>query len=147
MQRVAPSRYHIYGLLDPRDQSLCYIGKTHKRREIRLREHIQAAMDGRKAPVYVWIRELLEANLQPSIFVLEKLPGGSDWREAEQRHIAQWRSPENVKLPYHHPPQTPKSKDVTIASARLRNVTKGGEQSPAGTTNQSELSFSQVDSE
>ena len=38
-------RYLIYGLLDPRNKTLRYIGKTHKRREWRLGEHIELAKE------------------------------------------------------------------------------------------------------
>lgn len=46
-------RYLIYGLIDPRDSSLRYVGKTHKRRERRLAEHVARAVEGRSEPVYI----------------------------------------------------------------------------------------------
>lgn len=36
-------RHLIYGLLDPRDLALRYVGKTHMRREHRLARHIERA--------------------------------------------------------------------------------------------------------
>lgn len=49
-------RYLIYGLLDPYELCLRYVGKTHKRREIRLKEHIEDALSGSTSPVHQWIR-------------------------------------------------------------------------------------------
>ena len=119
-------RYLIYGLLDPRDSTLRYIGKTHKRREIRLREHLEAAEQGRTTPVYRWIRALQSAGFQPMIFVLARIPPGSDWRESEARAIYRWRSWPSDRLPYVHPPQTPKSVPVEIHGGSLLNVQPGG---------------------
>ena len=75
MPTVKPSRFLIYGLIDPRTRCLRYIGKTHKRRELRLKEHIEAAEDGETSYVYNWIRELLTSGYIPEIFVLERVPG------------------------------------------------------------------------
>ena len=69
-----PSRHLIYGLLDPRDSCLKYIGKTHKRRELRLKEHNIEAEEGNTRPVYVWLRELTSSNVHPTIFVLDRVP-------------------------------------------------------------------------
>lgn len=119
-------RYLIYGLMDPRDRCLCYVGKTHKRRELRLAEHIERALDGSTAPVHQWIRELTVLGLSPEVFVLERVPPDLEWGEAERRLIKQWRDWPNEKLPYVHPPQTPKSVEVTIGRVDLRNIRNGG---------------------
>ena len=119
-------RYLIYGLIDPRDRSLRYIGKTHKRRELRLAEHMLHALEGNIAPVYAWIRSLLGEGLDPEVFVLERIEPGGDWRRAEQEAITRWRNWPLDGLPYTHPPQTPKSQPVIIAAVRLANVRPGG---------------------
>lgn len=119
-------RYLIYGLLDPRDGTLRYIGKTHKRRELRLAEHLERAQDGDPRPVYGWIRSLLDAGTQPEIFVWRRIPAEADWRRAEKDAIAFWSSPEAISFPYVHPPQTPKSRVVVIECVHLENVTEGG---------------------
>jgi len=119
-------RYLIYGLLDPRDNSLRYIGKTHKRREWRLAEHIECAKENDKRPVYDWIRELLHIGLTPCVFVWKRIPPEQDWRQAEIDAITFWRNPENIKFPYVHPPQTPKSETVIIEKAQLENIADGG---------------------
>ncbi len=126
MSNTRPSRFLIYGLIDPRDRCLRYVGKTHKRREIRLSEHIAKTREGQSSRVYNWIRGLLELDLEPEIFVLERVPGTDSWEEAERRLIAFWRSPKGITFPYTHPPQTPKSKPTLINSAKLTNIHEGG---------------------
>lgn len=126
MANSRPSRYLIYGLVDPRDRCLRYVGKTHKRREIRLREHIEAAREGKKTPVYNWLRGLLKSNFVPVVFVLERVPGTDSWEEAERRQISFWRAPKGIKFPYTHPPQTPKSTPTLIRSVKLTNIHDGG---------------------
>jgi hypothetical protein len=124
--RPRVGRYLIYGLIDPRDRCLRYIGKTHKRRELRLAEHIGLATEGRGAPVYEWIRSLLGESLEPEIFVLERVAPGGDWASAEQSAISRWRGWPPGALPYIHPPQTPKSQPVRIEAVHLVNVRSGG---------------------
>ena len=123
---VRVGRYLIYGLSDPRDGSLRYIGKTHKRREWRLAEHIEHAREGDSRPVYDWIRTLLQAGTEPEIFVWRRIPADADWRQAERDAIAFWSSPEAISFPYVHAPQTPKSTEIVIQSVHLENATDGG---------------------
>lgn len=122
---IPVGRYLIYGLIDPRDKSLRYIGKTHKRREWRLAEHIKRAIKEDQRPVYHWIRELLEEDLGPEIFVWKKISADSSWREAEKEAIAFWKNT-SVNFPYIHPPQTKKSTETVIESVQLMNATNGG---------------------
>jgi len=128
MNRKGPrvGRYLIYGLLDPRDFSLRYIGKTHKRREFRLAEHIQDSLDGSMRPVHVWIRKLIELEMQPTIFVLERVPAEARWDVAERNAIREWRNWPQDRLPHYHPPQTPRSTAVIIQMVKLLNVRDGG---------------------
>jgi len=123
---VRPSRFLIYGLLDPRDRSLRYIGKTHKRRELRLQEHLEAARRGKTSYVYNWRRELLESDRLHEIFVVERIPGDCSWEEAERCQIRFLRDPAGVKFPYTHPPQTRKSMPTIIHSVTLTNIHEGG---------------------
>jgi len=125
-KEVRVGRYLIYGLLDPRDKSLRYIGKTHKRRELRLAEHIEDAGLGKGRPLHVWIRELLEQDLQPQIFVLRRVPPSESWGIAEREEISKWRALRSKQLPLVHPPQTPKSQEVVIHQVNLTNVQNGG---------------------
>ena len=121
-----PSRFLIYGLIDPRDRCLRYIGKTHKRREIRLQEHIDRALSDKDTHVYRWLRMLLACRQQPEIFVIERVPGTDSWEAAERRQIACWRAARGIDFPYTHPPQTRKSTPTLIRSVRLTNVHDGG---------------------
>ena len=116
----------IYGLIDPRTKCLRYIGKTHKRREKRLEDHLKLAEDGNSRAVYQWIRKLKKERIEPEIFILEKIPPDRDWRLAEKKNIEFWRHPSSVVFPYIHPPQTPKSKEIEIRSVSLLNQTDGG---------------------
>lgn len=116
----------IYGLIDPRQSTLFYIGKTHKRRELRLSEHIKKATDGFQTPVSVHIRDILDAVCVPQIFVLKRLSPDLDWREAERDAIRFWRTLSPNDLPTVYEAQTPKSLPVIIRSVDLKNVQKGG---------------------
>lgn len=126
MKKIHVGRNLKYGLIDPRNQCLRYIGKTHKRREWRLAEHLEEALNGTKTPIYHWIRSLLDQGLYPEVFVFERMPADADWREAEKRHISYWRKSEKIELPYIHPPQTPKSRPTLISSVLLTNIADGG---------------------
>ena len=84
-KKIHIGRYLIYGLLDPRDNSLKYVGKTHKRRENRLADHIEDAIEGSTAPVHNWIRELLSIDLEPMVFVLKRLEASENWRVGERK--------------------------------------------------------------
>lgn len=126
MAKPRPSRFLIYGLVDPRDRCLRYVGKTHKRRELRLQEHVEAARGGGTSYVYQWIRELFDAGHLPEIFVLERVPGTDNWEEAERKQIGFWREPCGIEFPYTHPPQTRKSEPTVLNSADLTNIHSGG---------------------
>lgn len=122
---IRVGRYIIYGLIDPRDRALCYIGKTHKRREWRLAEHVKHAMENDQRPVYEWMRGLLLENLEPEIFVWKKVSPDSSWRDAEKEAIFFWKN-FSLELPYIHPPQTKKSNPTEIKRVALLNSTNGG---------------------
>jgi len=104
---------------------LSYIGKTHKRKEWRLAEHIKHAKEEDQRPVYHWIRELLKEDLEPEIFVWKKINADSSWRTAEKEPIGFWKKA-SVTFPYIHPPQTKKSIETVIKSVQLMNATNGG---------------------
>lgn len=120
-------RYLIYGLIDPRDRCLFYVGKTHKRREIRLAEHIEDAEMGETAPVYFKIREILESGYHAEVFVLKRIGPDASWQDAEMEEIHRWRNWLADSIPYIHPPQTPKSTETLIERVELTNVLDGGD--------------------
>lgn len=61
---------YIYGLFDPRDTSLRYVGQTIET-EKRLREHLRI-FDG--TPKSHWITEVLSCGLSPKLIVLNEVP-------------------------------------------------------------------------
>ena len=117
-----PSRILIYGLLDPLHEELFYIGQTRKRREFRLLEHIECAVQGRPAPVHQFIRRLMDEGRIPSIFVLERVGATSAADAIERGWIAYYASPKNFQCPHIVQPQTRKSHPVQISSVSLTNV-------------------------
>jgi hypothetical protein len=125
-KRRRPGRYLIYGLLDPTNSTLRYVGKTHKRREIRLAEHIRDTEEGSQLHVHNWIRGVIARGDKPIIFVLDRIPGTMDWAEAEMRHIKYWKTLPEVFLPMRYPPMTKGSAIVDIHGIALTNMTDGG---------------------
>ena len=119
-------RWLIYGLLDPRTKTLIYVGKTHKRRENRLAEHIESANNGSTAPIHDYIRNMIANGVLPVIFVLARVPPSNSWQDEERRQMEAWRSQPKIGLPILHPPQTPKSKAVEIRGIELLNLRSGG---------------------
>lgn len=73
----------IYGLFDPRDGALRYIGKANDSGK-RFKGHLRDARR-RNTPVYSWIKKLQSEGLLPTMTVLEV---ADDWEEAERRLIA-----------------------------------------------------------
>jgi len=60
---------YVYGLIDPNDYKVRYVGETSARIDRRLGEHIRAARLGRTGRVYDWLRALLP--VKPWIVCLE----------------------------------------------------------------------------
>ena len=116
----------IYGIIDPRSDTLIYVGKTHKRRENRLQEHIERAMEGRKTPVSLRIRGILDAGYLPGIFVLRRLGPEVSWQDVEREQINYWRTVRSDQLPITYQPQTPKGLPTQIRAVDLLNVQSGG---------------------
>lgn len=76
----------IYGLFCPLAGAVRYIGKTCEP-EKRLYAHIYAARaDGTWKDR--WIAKVLAAGLKPSMVILEEVPEGARWQDAESRWIA-----------------------------------------------------------
>ena len=91
----------IYGLYDPRDGELRYVGKANDAKK-RLVSHIRDSRH-RKTPVYCWIRKLQSMNLAPEMRVIEAV-AADRWEDAERRLIS------------------------ANSSAKLLNVAEGGGQ-------------------
>jgi hypothetical protein len=80
----------IYGLTDPRDNLIRYVGKTTDRAK-RLRAHLYAARRGRTYRLPKWIRKLEAEGVKPSMVTLEECDAASV-DERERFHIARLRS-------------------------------------------------------
>ena len=102
------------------------MGKTHKRREIRLVEHLDPAAEGRKSPVWNGILPMVEDGVVPGIFVLRRLPPEEDCHEAERSEIHGWPSVSPDRLPVRNAPQTIRSETVEIGKVKFLNVQAGG---------------------
>ena len=81
---------YIYGLIDPRDRSLFYVGKSN-RPHARLRQHINEARGSSKHAKSIRILEILDAGSEPELVVLESIEQSGSV-VAEERWIAAYRS-------------------------------------------------------
>lgn len=84
-------KIYIYALTCPTSGELRYVGKSQNPQK-RLSAHINGALkhayDHHTAR---WIRKLASEGLRPSWQVLQEIPGGAGWREAERMWIAYGR--------------------------------------------------------
>ena len=91
----------VYGLADPRNGELRYIGATEQSLEGRLSGHIGATKDA--SPRTKWVRELLRQGLRPEIFEIEVVDD-SQGAEAERFYIQYFTylgcKLTNVLIPY-----------------------------------------------
>lgn len=108
-QRRADKPTFVYGLVDPRNHQLRYVGKTIKVPRVRLLTHLwQARKAVRKKHLFAWLTGLEAAGFKPEIVIFEQVPPGGDWEEAEQFWIAYF----------------------LFVGANLCNLTIGGEGAP-----------------
>lgn len=99
------SRFLIYGLIDPRDGQLRYVGKSSSGLR-RPRRHVRLLDE--KSYKANWVRELVSEGLSPEIEVLEEHQTAVALPEAECYFIAYFRS----------------------IGCRLTNLTTGGDGAP-----------------
>lgn len=98
---------YIYGLFDPRNLDLRYIGKS-KSPHHRLIDHIsEAKRELKNNHKNNWIRQLLNDGLTPAVEILEECAEDT-WEESEKAWITECKK----------------------FGVRLTNVTKGGENPP-----------------
>lgn len=79
----------IYGLIDPRDDELRYIGKANDV-DSRLKDHIKAAKANKSRKIARWIRGLLSKDLVPNLILLAPT-SEADWRNDEREWIQAMR--------------------------------------------------------
>lgn len=80
--------HYIYGLCDPRDGELRYIGKSDQP-QIRLRNQMNERAQTHRCH---WLQELRRLRLRPAQIILDAVPSGSDWRAVEKAYIAAARN-------------------------------------------------------
>jgi hypothetical protein len=86
-------QYTIYGLRDPRDGRIRYIGCTLVPPAVRLASHISAAGGHPGERRWAWLNELRLAGLKPTMTVLESFEGDHEEASAAERfHIAAARA-------------------------------------------------------
>lgn len=74
----------IYGLFDPRNSELRYIGKTIEELKKRFKNHLYEANKSNHPRKNAWIRSVLLSRLKPEIVLLDSV---EDWRFWEQWYI------------------------------------------------------------
>lgn len=77
----------IYGLRDPRDNLIHYIGKTN---DLHGRLAAHKLCKGCNRSRKEWLRDLLESGAEPEAVILEEIPH-EVWRETEEKWISQAR--------------------------------------------------------
>ena len=90
MMKVTEKYEIVYGLKDPRDGQIRYIGQTiygwiRPYRHWKTKRHLN---DSRK--VSAWCRELLALGLEPAVVVLEELHKSDPSKSREAFHISQF---------------------------------------------------------
>ncbi len=85
------SPYVVYGLYDPKNDSLRYIGKTNNLK-IRFSRHLRDAKKGVRTHAHRWIAKLLLDGLQPVARVIQECFSGENSLEAEVYWIRFFRS-------------------------------------------------------
>lgn len=91
IMKQAPAE--IYGLFDPSDMSLRYIGKAQNSTK-RFKDHMREMR--RNTPLYSWIAKLRTAGAVPLMKVI-CVAVSADWQELERQMIAQGRA-DGVRL-------------------------------------------------
>lgn len=104
MDCSAPDKFVVYGLFDPRDQQLRYIGKTCQGKR-RMSSHLAVSHLKNKTHKNHWIKSLLAVGMQPEYVVLESFATPDGLAEAEMWYISYYKS----------------------IGCRLTNMTLGGE--------------------
>jgi hypothetical protein len=80
----------IYGLVDPFDGRVRYVGKTESRLHRRLQGHLQHARKRARISCSEWVLNLLAQGLRPEITLIETVEIET-WVEREQYWIAEYR--------------------------------------------------------
>jgi transcriptional regulator with XRE-family HTH domain len=79
--------YYVYGIKDPRNDELRYIGKTVNNIEVRLHQHLSSNQLKKDCSKNNWLKEVLAANQRPMIYVIEKCENEGELSSREQYWI------------------------------------------------------------
>ncbi len=107
---------HIYGLIDPRDRTLFYVGKANDPMQ-RTRTHMTPTALKATSPKAAHMRSIMDAGLQPEMVILERVSKG-DAPAAEERWIATFRATGTLKNVSAHCSQTDITGRLNRASSR-----------------------------
>lgn len=105
---------YIYGLSDPRDGGVRYIGKANNPR-LRMYGHLRSARK-KYTKVAIWIRGLLEESILPRMEILE-IVDMSEWESKEKGWISHYRATSKDLLNMQDGGQDPESS----AQAKIAN--------------------------
>lgn len=75
---------YIYGLYDPRDNELRYVGKSIRPAQ-RLTNHLSEHAKNHRGH---WLAELSAAGLRPVLRIIDSVSLDADWQTIERRYIA-----------------------------------------------------------
>jgi hypothetical protein len=93
LRRTRQDYVVIYALVDPRDDSIRYVGKTEKRIAQRLEEHIRFPVNRGTG---AWIAELRAAGMFPRIEPITCC--GEQWWEGKEAYWIRWLRIRGVRL-------------------------------------------------
>lgn len=82
---------YIYGLVDPRDNLIRYIGKTNNLKNRYKHELCSAKLDPQKFHRNSWIKGLLDINLKPEQFIID-IVEPNEWKFWEKHYISLYKS-------------------------------------------------------
>ena len=121
--RWADKQQQIYALLDPRDNSICYVGRSDDV-QYRLYQHLQAIGDNDQTKG--WIRELRQTGLSPSLLILETIDvnrnASAVAREREQYWIQEMLRKGYFLLNVSGVTQAYPKHDVTVRPSKVREL-------------------------
>jgi hypothetical protein len=80
---------YIYGICDPRNQELRYVGKALNMKQ-RILGHKQTALIGHKRYSCRWLKGIYQEGLEPDFFILETCTNDT-WAEAERFWISYFK--------------------------------------------------------
>ena len=106
---------YIYGLRDPREVCIRYVGKTTNQRS-RLAMHVFQGQhaDEYSIPRIKWIAKILAVGLKPEMVILEIVPGGNG-TSAEEKWIVDARSKGEIFNIYPFPAKEKRTKWIGFA--------------------------------